>query len=140
MREDRTGVLWLGTPEGLDRFDPATGQFAHFRHDSAQAASLPSNEVYALYEDRAGTLWVGTNCGLSRMVGNSGRFEHFLQHTADAQSKGNEWVYNIAEDRAGNMWAGTGRGLYRLRFANRDRKSTRLNSSHSTLSRMPSSA
>ena len=40
----RDGRLWLATyGAGLDKFDPETGKFAHYRHDPADAASLASD-------------------------------------------------------------------------------------------------
>ena len=46
--EDRAGFLWLGTLDGLNRFDPATGQFLVYRHNSEDPHSLSHNKVNAL--------------------------------------------------------------------------------------------
>ena len=61
---DRSGMLWVATNRGFDRYD-GTG-FAHYRADADDPRSLPSSEVRALAEDAAGVLWVGTNAGLAR--------------------------------------------------------------------------
>jgi hypothetical protein len=65
--EDRDGAIWIGTDNGLDRFDRASGVFTHFRHDPRTRASLRHNRVYYLYESGARRLWVGTAGGLHRM-------------------------------------------------------------------------
>ncbi|MEJ2065612.1 MAG: two-component regulator propeller domain-containing protein, partial [Reinekea sp.] len=40
------GVLWLGTSGGgLDRFDPATETFTHYRHDPEDPSSLSGNNI-----------------------------------------------------------------------------------------------
>lgn len=66
MTEDRQGHVWLGCkPDGLLRLTERTkGTFSveQFRH-SADAASLPSDNVYDLCTDRQGRLWVGTMKG-----------------------------------------------------------------------------
>ena len=61
MREDPSGALWIGTyGGGLDRFDPATGRFVHYRHDPNDPHSLDSDLVLSVFLDRQGVLWVGT--------------------------------------------------------------------------------
>jgi hypothetical protein len=75
LAEDAAGGIWVGSEGGgLDRFDPGSGNFAHYRH-SPQPGSLPDNRVQALLIDRQGTLWVGTWAGLSRRRPGSDRFE-----------------------------------------------------------------
>jgi ligand-binding sensor domain-containing protein len=59
MLQTRDGYLWLGTQEGLVRFDGV--QFTVF--DRSNTAWMKSNYVQALLEDRNGALWVGTNGG-----------------------------------------------------------------------------
>jgi len=63
MLEDRHGRFWVGTFDGLDLLDRATGKFRHFRHDPEDPTSLSHDEVHYLLEDRKGDLWVGTAVG-----------------------------------------------------------------------------
>ena len=44
---DRSGVLWVGTFDGLDRFDQARGSFTHFR----ERDGLSSDRVVSILED-----------------------------------------------------------------------------------------
>jgi len=64
VHRDRTGMLWVATNRGFDRYD-GTG-FVHYRSEADDARTLPSAEVRAIAEDAAGVLWVGTNAGLAR--------------------------------------------------------------------------
>ena len=58
--QDQRGFLWLGTEDGLNRYDGR--ELKHFIHRLQDPASLPSNWVSALGEDARGRLWViGTN-------------------------------------------------------------------------------
>ncbi len=59
---DRTGTLWVGTQNGLDKLDPKTGTFIVY----TQRDGLPGNSVGAVLEDDRGNLWISTNNGVAR--------------------------------------------------------------------------
>jgi len=87
--EDREGVLWVGTADGLDRLVPsagsgqalskvegsdrATGTFDHYRIQDG----LPNNVIYEILEDEQGYLWLSTNKGLSKFDPRSGIFKNY---------------------------------------------------------------
>ncbi len=116
LEEDRSGKLWIGTGGGLDRLDPATGTWIHYRYDPEDSASLGHDTVFALFEDRAGALWVGTRAGLGRLdLGqSSGGFTHFRHQPDDPGSLGVGAVRAVLEDRSSNLWIGTNGGLSRF--------------------------
>lgn len=60
--QDKNGYIWIGTRDGLNRFDGYT--FKVFRNDPDDAASLGNNWITHLNCDRDGNLWVGTLSGL----------------------------------------------------------------------------
>src|SRR3954454_3336384 len=62
--QDRTGFLWVGTQNGLFRYDGS--QFARF----SQEDGLPSSTVESIHETRDGVLWVGTTVGLAKRIDN----------------------------------------------------------------------
>ncbi len=101
--EDRQGILWVGTYDGLDRVDRARGAITRLRHDPQDTSSLSSSDVRAVLEDGSGTLWVGTDRALDRS--SDGRtFTHFEVGGA---------IHALWET-AGSVWAGTDSGLWRL--------------------------
>ncbi len=57
------GYLWLGTEEGLVRFDGV--RFTVF--DKRNTAGLLNDYIHALLLDSQGNLWIGTDGGLSRL-------------------------------------------------------------------------
>ena len=62
------GSIWVGTNTGgLDRYDPATGKFRNFAHNSADPTSIIDNSINSIVEGPAGLLWVATQKGLSRL-------------------------------------------------------------------------
>ena len=106
LARTRDGFLWVGTEEGIARFDGST--FA--LHDRRNTPGLPHNIAYALLGARDGSLWVGTAAGLARLVEGSAR-------PFGAREKVPETAIRaLLEGRDGSVWAATrGGGLVRIR-------------------------
>jgi len=107
--QDRQGFLWLGSQDGLNRYDGAAVRV--FRHDPANPASLSRNWVTALAEDRAGQLWVSTGgSGICCYSPRTGRLRRFRAGPVPG-SLSNDYVPVLLCDRAGRLWVGTDDGL-----------------------------
>ena len=110
IAEDSHGALWLATwHDGLQRFDPATGQFTIYRHDPA-GGGLSSNWVNWVLVDHSGGVWAGTQNGLDRFDLRSGTFVVYGEH----EGLPNSAVTGILEDDHGNLWVSTNNGLSRF--------------------------
>ena len=71
--QDREGNIWVATIGGLDRFEPQSGTFIHYRENDG----LTSNTVYCMVEDLNGNLWLGTSNGLSKFDSSRTTFTNF---------------------------------------------------------------
>jgi signal transduction histidine kinase/ligand-binding sensor domain-containing protein/DNA-binding response OmpR family regulator len=66
--EDSSGMLWVATLNGLNRFDPETRTF----HSWSVRDGLPSSRIASVVEDGDGAIWVGTHRGIARLYPSSG--------------------------------------------------------------------
>ena len=113
---DRAGVLWVGTNEGIDRYDRDTDSFVHYRHREGDPTSLPGYQARTFLEDESGTLWVATSGGLSRLDKTSGRFFTYRRNPNDPTGFGDTEAGAICLDtKTGLLWVSTpGQGVSAL--------------------------
>lgn len=107
---DSRGQLWVGTYNGLNRFDPTTGAFITYRHGKPD-----TQHVYrSIVEDTQGTLWVDADGdGVQRFDPQTGRFTRVRLQPANKSPLLYTRVQSLYVDHAGALWAGTGNGLFR---------------------------
>ena len=104
--QDRKGFLWIGTADGLNRYDGY--EFKIFRNIPGDSNSISNSQVLSILEDRAGTLWIGTDGGgLNKFNRDKENFTRYMHNPNDSTSLSNNAVWSIYEDRAGTIWIGT---------------------------------
>ena len=112
--QDRRGFLWIGTTDGLNRYDGY--DYIVYRQDPADPNTLSDNYINtnALYEDQNGWLWIGTrNNGLSLLDPATDQFTQFKHNAEDSLSLSHNNVLTIHQSRTGVVWVGTQQGLNR---------------------------
>lgn len=121
--EDQSGVLWVGTDVGLNKYDRSKKKFHHSAHDPVDPASLSHNHVYSIIQDSTGAIWIATYGGGLNKIGQYGqsddslRFTHFRSDPDKQNSLSNDLVRCIYEDGQGTLWIGTyGGGLDKMVF------------------------
>ncbi|MEO6968804.1 MAG: two-component regulator propeller domain-containing protein [Rhodanobacteraceae bacterium] len=114
LAQDRAGYVWVGTRDGLARFD--AHDFRIFRHDPADPASLPANDVSALLVDAQGRVWAGgEGNGLDLYRSEDGGFTSWRHDPRNAPSLSGNDVLALAQTSDGSIWVGVyAGGLNRL--------------------------
>jgi signal transduction histidine kinase/ligand-binding sensor domain-containing protein len=110
---DRAGTLWVGCDRFLDRFDPATETFKHYRIYTDLSNELPT-PIDRIREDHQGILWLATAKGLYRFDPASGRTTRYSHSPDDPSSIAATRVNIAAEDREGRLWVAHADGLDQL--------------------------
>ncbi|MGJ5815172.1 two-component regulator propeller domain-containing protein [Paludibaculum fermentans] len=101
ITQDQTGYLWVGTQNGLYRYD------GHSFVEKGHSAGIPADPIVAVHADQQGGLWVATHARLYYSTPNGfreiqfGRKIQFLTH-------------NVIDSRNGLVYAATSDGLIEL--------------------------
>ncbi len=105
LLQDQQGFLWVGTRDGLNRYDGYT--VVTYRHEAGNPNSLSHNEVRALFEDRDGMLWIATNGGgVTRYDPRRATFETLRYEAGNPQSLGGDLIFSIHQSADGQLWFG----------------------------------
>jgi len=102
------GYLWVGTSNGLNKFDIKNERFIRYTEEDG----LPHNSVYGLLEDDSGNLWISTANGLSRFNPDT---NDFCNYDVGDGLQGN--IFNFGafhKTLNGYLWFGGPQGLNRF--------------------------
>ena len=102
--QDADGYLWIGTEDGLNRFDGR--KMVVFNSEPDNPKSLSSNFIEDIAFDAAGNIWVATISGLNKLDPTLGYFERFLPEENEANSLPFPAIQTIKPDDAGRIWIG----------------------------------
>jgi len=101
---DSDGFLWVGTWNGLNRFDGYN--FRQYEASVYVKGMLSGNWVRCLHEDKSGNLWVGTNNGLSKYDKVIDQFDNYHNFFNSVN------VYDIKDAGDNKLWIASNTGLY----------------------------
>ena len=114
INKDGNANLWVGTDDGLFRFNLKNQSWKIYRNDPSDSTSLSFNSIFTLCLDPGNPgkyLWVGTDGGgLNRLDMETGKFKRYLVKNGLP----NNVVYGILPDDDGNLWMSTNNGLSSL--------------------------
>jgi ligand-binding sensor domain-containing protein/serine phosphatase RsbU (regulator of sigma subunit) len=70
---DRSGNIWAGTNNGLNRYRPETNDFIRY----SEADGMANSFIYAVLDDKDGNLWISTNFGISKFNVKEKKFRNY---------------------------------------------------------------
>ena len=113
--EDKNGVFWFGTENGLCKYDGETFETIPLPDYSKKSdwlnkyyPMINSKAVTTIFQDKRDNFWIGTNCaGLYKYDGN--KFESYLQEEGNLMpdSMHHNFISAIVEDKSGDIWIGS---------------------------------
>jgi signal transduction histidine kinase/ligand-binding sensor domain-containing protein/DNA-binding response OmpR family regulator len=107
--QDYLGYLWLGTQNGLVRYDGYTMKV--FKPQKDIPGSISSGVIVKIYEDNNKNLWIGTYNGLNKFNRAEESFKIYRHDQDNPESINSDLIIFIYEDLTGRFWVGTDKGL-----------------------------
>ena len=105
--EDSEKNIWIGTREGLNKFDKEKSSFESFLNDKNNPKSISSNVINALQFDKRGLLWIGTPQGLNRFNPTTKSFKRFSTYPFNTN------ICSIISSKGDFIWIATRDGVVR---------------------------
>lgn len=110
VAEDRSGNIWIGTDNGVARFNRRSWQLRYIQHDPLSAASLSGKVVRSIWKEPSGDLWAGTEAkGLNRVDAASGRIVRYTGLYGEGAYSNINVLYR---GHSGRLWIGSSQGLH----------------------------
>jgi ligand-binding sensor domain-containing protein len=109
MLQDHSGFIWLGTEDGLNRYDGY--EFRIFKHELSNPGSLGNNQVNVIVEDARGRLIAGTNGGISIFDSRTETFINTPVPSARKDDQAANFVTSLVFEGKDLLWIGTYDGL-----------------------------
>lgn len=101
--QDKTGFLWIGTADGLNRFDGY--QFKVYKKKAFDKMSIGENYIRCLYEDSKGNLWIGLLNGIvSKFDPKLETFTNYPCIPSNPKEVNDGEISGITEDKEGLLW------------------------------------
>lgn len=110
LHQDRYGFIWIGTRDGLNKYDGY--HFEIFRNRIEDASSLGGNIIHDIKEDRRGNIWLATENGLSEYDRENNRFTNY---DFPKEKYGSSPINVLWIDRNQTIWAGNRHGLFQFK-------------------------
>ena len=112
IAQDKYGIIWIGTDEGLYRFDGSKSEV--FTHSSASQDGLNVSWINCVYPARDGRLWIGTEKGVTIFNPENGTLTGCTSDQDTKNRLSTQRIRCILEDEEGVMWIGTTNGLIKF--------------------------
>jgi ligand-binding sensor domain-containing protein/serine phosphatase RsbU (regulator of sigma subunit) len=110
MVQDHKGFIWLGTYDGLNKYDGI--KVTPYKGQPGDTVGFILNSIRALYADKEDNLWCGlAGGGLLRIDLKTGSLKNYLADSSAVNALSNAYVNSITEPVPGKLYIGTNGGL-----------------------------
>ena len=108
--EDTEGNIWIGTFNGLNKYNKNTGEFyRYFKQEHNK--SLSHSSIWGLYCDKQGTIWIGTySGGINYFNPQKQIYREYQASSKEEEGLSSPIIGRMLEDCEGNLWICTERG------------------------------
>ncbi len=121
--KDNTGILWVGTSDGIHRYDPKIFKIKNIKSEPKGLGGLGNHEIVVLFTDSQDRIWIGTRGGgLNLYFQETGEFVAFNHNPENPNSLVDNSVTDIKEDKEGNLWISTENGLSKFNVQKKEFK------------------
>lgn len=120
LAEDKNGLIWIATTDGLLIFDPKSTSgdnyvFKAYKKEPGNINSLGGNDIQYIYPDSKGQVWVLTTTGgLNLAVGTDPMKSLSFVNYSTRNGLPSDFLLSCIEDRNHNLWIATQNGLSKM--------------------------
>jgi streptogramin lyase len=108
IKQDSRGFIWIGTRDGLNRYDGY--KFTIYRFNAADDNTISNNFIQDIVEDKSGCLWIATQGGgINKYEIKRDRFTRYLHNNRDLNSISGNTVNKLVLDETNKLWIATER-------------------------------
>lgn len=105
FRQDNYGFMWIGTQDGVNRFDGYN--FVIYKPVDGDSLSVSGNSVRAVVSDSKGNLWLGTRTGFCKYDRAANNFVRYPAMGGKDSGPISDLITDVEEDKSGNIWIST---------------------------------
>ena len=96
VSRDGLGFVWIGTDEGLNRYDGYIPVI--YRSNPFDSTALSGNRIYNIFKDASGEVWIATDKSLDKYIHGNNEFRRYTTKSRPTF---------VTEDNNGIVWVGT---------------------------------
>jgi len=117
LLKDKTGIIWIGSQDGMSYFDPLKQGFNSFSFEYGAEKTIIDKTVWSIFNNDTLTL-IGTRKGVTCIDKKTDTYYQIPFKTTNLSQPNNNSIFHIQIGPKKRMWVSTASGLYILRIGN----------------------